>query len=391
MSDVPAGFRAEQRGAPHGFIADPDVFDTWFTSSLTPQINSHWASDPARHAKLFPADLRPQSHEIIRTWAFYTIAKSHLHAHTLPWKHLTVSGWILDPDRKKMSKSEGNVVTPTKLLEEHGADAVRYWAASARLGVDTTFDEKVFKVGRRLITKLYNAAKFVLAQSAADGTQSMDAELITHELDRAFIAELRTLIERASASFEEFEFAAALQQTESFFWTRFTDTYLELAKYRARGQAGDAAARASAVATLRQALGVFLRLLAPTLPYITEEIWSWAYATQETPSIHRARWPTVSELQAAASPARVDSLQIAINALTALHRVKTDHGASAGRAVESAELLMDSDTTAATLPVLSDVLAAARVAQHRLIESETAGIAVGELVFVPKACENTSS
>jgi valyl-tRNA synthetase len=229
LSDAPPGFDESQRGQPGGFTGDPDVFDTWFTSSLTPQISSHWATDAERHAKLFPADVRPQSHEIIRTWAFYTMAKGLLHQASVPWHHVVISGWILDPDRKKMSKSVGNVVTPMKLLEDYTADGVRYWAASARLGMDTAFDEKVLKVGKRLVTKLFNAGKFVLAQGAAAPGP------ITHELDRAFVSELRDLVHRSTASFAEFDYAHAMQDAEQFFWSRFTDTYLELAKHRARG------------------------------------------------------------------------------------------------------------------------------------------------------------
>lgn len=406
MSHVPEGFDPGQRGEPGGFIGDPDVFDTWFTSSLTPQISSHWLLDPVRHGKLFPADLRPQSHEIIRTWAFYTIAKALLHEGKLPWHHVAVSGWILDPDRKKMSKSVGNVVTPMQLLEDFGADGVRYWAASARLGTDTAFDEKVFKIGRRLVTKLFNAGKFVLAQAAdahgaadsqgaagaqpAAATQSAaDAprleHAINHELDRAFVAELRALVERVSASFQNFEFAQALQHTEQFFWTRFTDTYLELAKFRARGEVGDAAGRASAVATLRLGLEVLLRLFAPVLPYITEEVWSWAFASETgQPSIHRAPWPGTQELAWVEPPAYPESLQLAIDALATLHKAKTDRGGSAGRPVDKLDLLIDSGSVARVQAVLADVFASARVREYRMIESATPGFTVAEMVLAPK-------
>ena len=155
----PAGYAEEQRDKPNGFTAENDVFDTWFTSSLSPQIGSHWQLDNERHKRLFPMDLRPQSHEIIRTWAFYTIVKAMLHEDTIPWKNVTISGWVLDPDRKKMSKSKGNVVVPTELMEKYSSDTLRYWAGSARLGVDTACDEKVIKIGKRLVTKLYNAAQ----------------------------------------------------------------------------------------------------------------------------------------------------------------------------------------------------------------------------------------
>src|SRR5690606_7695234 len=215
MSDTPVGYTEQQRDKPNGFTGETDIFDTWFTSSLTPQIGSNWQLDDGRHQNLFPADIRPQSHEIIRTWAFYTIAKALLHEDKVPWTDVMISGWILDPDRKKMSESNGNVVIPTDLLDEWGVDAVRYWAASARLGTDTAFDPTVFKIGKRLVTKLFNAGKFVLSQGGV-------LHPITEELDRAFVAELRQLVEKVTADFEEFKYAQALQDVETFFWTRFT-------------------------------------------------------------------------------------------------------------------------------------------------------------------------
>jgi valyl-tRNA synthetase len=356
--DTPPGYDESQRGKPGGFAADPDIFDTWFTSSMTPQIGSHWQLDPRRHAALFPADLRPQAHDIIRTWAFYTIAKAMMHEDQVPWYHAAISGFVLDPERKKMSKSKGNVVTPIPLIEQYGADAIRYWAGSARLGVDTAMDENVYKVGKRLVTKLFNAGKFVLAQ---------DAELrpLACELDLAFAAELRALCERATRHFEAFDEAHALMETESFFWGRFTDTYLELTKLRARSE--DAAARGSAVAGLRLGLSVLLRLLAPFLPYVCEEVWSWAFARETGhESIHRAPWPEVADFAAAAPPVDPGSLQLAIDALAAIHKAKAEAAASAGREVSHLVLAAETGTLERLRPVLADVLAAARCTGHAL-------------------------
>ena len=259
--DCPRGYEPSQRGQAGGFVADPDIFDTWFTSSMTPQISSHWGSDDDRHARLFPADVRPQAHDIIRTWAFYTIAKALLHEDRVPWHNAMVSGWILDPDRKKMSKSKGNVMTPLPLLDKYTADAGRYWAASAKLGSDTAFDESVWKIGKRLVTKIFNASKFVLSQEA-------EPHPISAELDRAFVAKLQRLVDGCSQQFNDYNYAHALQETESFFWTHFTDTYLELAKVRARAfvdgaEGNDAVLSGSAVASLRLGLSVLLRLFAP--------------------------------------------------------------------------------------------------------------------------------
>ena len=390
MSDVPAGYTEAQRGKPGGFTGDPDVFDTWFTSSLTPQISSRWLLEPKRHAKLFPADIRPQSHEIIRTWAFYTIAKAMLHQGSVPWNHVVISGWILDPDRKKMSKSKGNTITPASLIEKYSADAVRYWAASAKLGTDTAFDEKVMANGKRLATKLFNAAKYVLQQEASAPLPA--APGITQELDRAFIGELRGLIARAGAAFDRFEYADALRETEQFFWSRFTDTYLELAKTRARGEglgrdgvAVDSAARTSAVATLRVGLSVLLRLFAPMLPYITEEVWGWAFADERgEPSIHRAAWPTTAELDGIEAPADAEAFALAIELYAAINRGKTANGASGGRVVTTLAMSGPADKVARLPPVIGDVVSAARVRSHAITAADGEEFAIREMVIAPK-------
>ena len=386
--DVPKGYEASQRGKPSGFDAESDIFDTWFTSSLTPQIGSHWVLDAERHRKLFPADVRPQSHEIIRTWAFYTIAKALLHEDSIPWKHVMVSGWVLDPDRKKMSKSKGNVVTPVPLVEKHSADPTRYWAASARLGVDTAFDEGVFKIGKRLVTKLFNAGKFVLSQESV-------AAPVSSELDRAFVAQLRSLALQSTRDFEEFNYAHVLQATETFFWTRFTDTYLELAKPRARRQVdGDCAdeestlASASAVAGLRLGLDVLLRLFAPTLPYITEEVWSWAFAGEKgEPTIHKAPWPGEADFAAIPEPASPASFDLAVAAFTAVNKCKADNEVSMGREVESLTLCANASTLEGLKAVQADVLAATRCHDHSLAERsdlEDGAFEAVDAVFAPK-------
>jgi valyl-tRNA synthetase len=307
--------------------------------------------DPARHERLFPADIRPQSHEIIRTWAFYTIAKALLHENEVPWHDVVVSGWILDPDRKKMSKSKGNVVTPVHLVDEYGADAVRYWAASARLGTDTAFDEKVMKIGKRLVTKLFNAGKFVLGQGAPEAP-------ITSELDRAFVERLRALVAKVTANFDAFEYAHALQETETFFWRDFTDTYLELVKVRARG--GDAAA-GSAVATLRLGLRTLLRMFAPVLPYVTEEVWSWAFAAEtRTPSIHQAAWPAAADFAAVQAPADAASFDVAVACLAAVNKNKSESGVSVGRGIRTLTVATNPATRSRLDRVAADVMAAAR-------------------------------
>jgi valyl-tRNA synthetase len=360
-TEAPPGYEEGQRNRPEGFAGEEDIFDTWFTSSLTPQIGSWWELDGDRHAKLFPADVRPQSHEIIRTWAFYTIAKAHLHEDEIPWRHAAISGWVLDPDRKKMSKSHGNVVVPTALLDQFTADGVRYWAACARLGTDTATDAQVFKIGKRLQTKIFNASKFVLSQTA-------EVQPVSEELDRAFLAGLRELVQRATACFERFNHAQALAETESFFWTHFTDTYIELAKMRARDES-DAAARGSAVAALRLGLNVLLRLFAPFVPYITEEVWSWVFAEEiGQPTIHRAPWPCEADFDGVPTPADPESFAVAAACWRAINKAKSDASVSMGRAVERLTIQANAATLEKLHPGLGDVLLAARCADHQLAE-----------------------
>jgi valyl-tRNA synthetase len=284
-SDVPPGYRADQRGAPGGFVGDPDVMDTWATSSLSPQIICGWPDDQDLFARTFPMDLRPQAHDIIRTWLFDTVLRAHLEHDALPWANAALSGFVTDPDRKKMSKSKGNVVTPMGLLEEHGADGVRYWAASGSPGTDSVFDTNQMRVGRRLAIKILNASKFALSNAEPQGP-------VSEPVDRAMIRSLAALVDEATRAFEDYDYTRALQRTERFFW-RFCDDYLELVKGRRYGEQG-ATGAGSANMALTSALSTLLRLFAPFLPFVTEEVWSW----WRDGSIHRASWPAAAELLA---------------------------------------------------------------------------------------------
>jgi valyl-tRNA synthetase len=318
-TDVPDGYAAEQRGRPGGFVGDPDVMDTWATSSLSPQIAGKWEDDPALFAKVYPMDLRPQAHEIIRTWLFSTIVRSELEHGCLPWRHAAISGWILDPDRKKLGKSVGNAITPLEYLERYSTDAVRYWTASARLGTDTVFSEEQMKVGRRLAIKILNASRFVLSRMDSSESGDVTPSGGLTALDSALLARLSAVVEEATAEFDSYDHARALEVTESFFWS-FCDDYLELVKTRAYGEASEAGP-ASARHALALSLSVMLRLFAPFLPYCTEETWSW----WRSGSIHRAPWPSGPDLAAAAgASARPEVLEAAAFVLMAVRKAKTE-------------------------------------------------------------------
>ena len=351
-SDVPDGYAPEQRGVPGGFAADPDVMDTWATSSLTPQVVGGWLHDPDLYDRVFPMDLRPQGQDIIRTWLFATVVRSHLEFGRLPWQHAAISGWILDPDRKKMSKSKGNVVTPMDLLVEHGSDAVRYWAASAKLGTDAAFEVGQMKIGRRLAIKVLNASKFALSF----GDVALDPSLVTDPLDRAMLAGLADVVDGATTALECYDHTRALELTESFFWT-FCDDYLELVKDRAYGTDGDEAATRSARAALGLALDVLLRLFAPVLPFATEEVWSW----WRTGSVHRQPWPDPAGLRTAAAGADPGIVAAAGGALAALRKVKSEAKVSMRTPILAATLALPGALRPGVEAALADVRAAGRI------------------------------
>ena len=364
-SDVPVGYTADQRGEPGGFIGDPDIMDTWATSSLTPQIAGGWLTDPDLFSRVFPMDVRPQGQDIIRTWLFSTVVRSHLEFDVLPWAHATISGWILDPDRKKMSKSKGNVVTPMGLLEEHGSDAVRYWAASARLGTDAAFEVSQMKIGRRLAIKILNASKFALS-FAGDAPLVLDPALVTEPIDRAMLAGLADVVDQATTALTAFDHTKALEVSETFFWT-FCDDYLELVKDRAYG-AGDATVSPetlSARTGLALALDTLLRLFAPVLPFATEEVWSW----WREGSVHVAPWPVSEPLRAAAVGATLSELTMPGYALGALRKIKSEAKVSMRTPIILAELAVPPAAVAAITAADGDLRNAGRV--------------TGDLVLVP--------
>lgn len=375
-TDVPAGYTEEQRNQPGGFMAEPDIMDTWATSSLTPQIVTGWGEpgedNEALFAATFPMDLRPQGQDIIRTWLFSTIDRAQLENDCLPWANATLSGWILDPDHKKMSKSKGNVVVPNEPIEKYGADAVRYWAASARLGLDATYDEGQMKIGRRLAIKLLNATKFALAIGREDeqhhvtqgATATWRPQDVTEPLDRAAMAKMSLVVKQATDYLNNYEHSKALEVIENYFW-QFCDDYIELVKNRAYGTA-DAIGNTpseTAVLSARTALGMgldaFARLLAPYLPYSTEEVWSWMHAGEG--SVHTAPWPKPLAYATAAFNVSPDILAHAGATLAALRGIKSKAKVSMKTPIERVRLAVSDDVRASIRAALSDIAEAGRV------------------------------
>ncbi|PPG38607.1 valine--tRNA ligase [Rathayibacter sp. AY2B5] len=357
-SDPAPGYSEDQRGAAGGFQGELDVMDTWATSSLTPQLAGGWERDDELWQLVAPYDLRPQGQDIIRTWLFSTLLRSQLEDGRAPWSTATVSGFIVDPDRKKMSKSKGNVVTPAAMLEQHGSDAVRYWAASSRLGTDAAFDPQnptQIKIGRRLAIKILNAAKFIHGFPLAEGAE------VTDPLDLSMLATLDTVVADATTALENYDHARALETTEAFFWT-FCDDYLELVKERAYSEDG-----ASAAAALHRALDVLQRLFAPFLPFATEETWSWSHDD----SVHLRPWPTVEGL--GGDPA---VLAAASSVLTAIRRAKTDAKASQKTPARSALVTAPAELVASLRLAAGDLAAVGRIAALDFAEGDALTVGI---------------
>ncbi|MBN1485258.1 MAG: valine--tRNA ligase [Chloroflexia bacterium] len=309
------------------FRPEEDVMDTWATSSLTPQIAGRWGGNEALYQQVFPMSLRPQAHEIIRTWAFYTIAKSHFHFGQLPWRDVAISGWGLAPEGLgKISKSRGGgPMSPLDMIERYSADAVRYWAGSTGPGKDSIISEEKIQLGVKLVNKLWNVARF--SQRFLAGYRPPPRPPALSPADRWILARTQRLVRRVSALFQQYDYAAAKSETENFFWKDLADNYIEMAKLRLYN--GDGAGGAGARYALYQVLLTTVKLLAPLLPYVTEEIYQQLFAPLEgAASIHKSAWPTVDE--ALDDEVAESSGQTLVDIATAVRRYKSERSLPLG-------------------------------------------------------------
>ncbi|NCB49549.1 MAG: valine--tRNA ligase [Alphaproteobacteria bacterium] len=334
MTDTPKGYTEDQRGQVNGFVGDKDVMDTWATSALTPQIAMSGLGKEG-HLSL-PFDIRPQAHDIIRTWAFYTTAKALLHSNTIPWTKALISGFILDPDRKKMSKSKGNVVTPQGLIDTHSADAVRYWSTRARLGIDTAFDEKVMGQGKKFATKFFNASRFALSiiSESSLSEEAFYEKHIQKPMDKAWMTKLQETVSSATKGFEQFDYAQALEVIEARFWD-FCDNYLELIKSRAYSEDN-----ASAVASLMKTIDVFTRLLAPFCPFITEEVYQACTWKNKEGSLHNESWPKAEEFNGLVDDKEGMLYDLTLPLIVEIRKAKTEAGKSQKTPVLSVKVML---------------------------------------------------
>lgn len=328
------------------FLPENDVMDTWATSSMSPQIVGRWLSDPSLYTKVFPMSLRPQAHEIIRTWAFYTIVKNVFDFGAIPWRETMISGWGLAAQGAgKISKSRGGgPMAPMAMIEKYSADATRYWAASTGLGKDSVISEEKIQIGAKLVTKLWNVAVF--SQRFLQDYRPPEEQPALSPADRWILSTLQRLTGRVTDLLANYDYAAAKSEIENFFWSHLTDNYLEMAKQRLYD--AENPLHAGGQYTLSTVLLTIVKLFAPFLPYVTEEIYLGLFAEIEgKPSVHRAKWPAVDD--SLIGEAAEDLGELLVEIATAVRRYKSEHNLSLGSQLQQLQLATQNPDLAAAL------------------------------------------
>lgn len=366
MQDLPEGYSREE------VEPELDVLDTWATSSLTPQIMSYGINlehsiDTVRYNRLFPFDLRTQAHEIIRTWAFSTIVKSCYHANSHPWHHVMISGWCLAADKTKMSKSKGNTIAPQRLISERGADAIRYWASTSKLGADTFYSEDSFKVGERLLNKIWNVAKFSLIhlpklRNEFDSITDLHKNrIVTEPIDLWIIAKLQHIVRNVTDSFDNFEYCDARNIAEDFFWKLYCDNYIELVKHRLYND-DNQSSQQSGIVTIAYCLTTLLKLFAPFFPHITEEIYQTVFPNKLTSIHQRGAWPRI-EVEIPLSDSSVVIGDASVKLLDLVRKAKSDLNISIAKEVQCIEII----STIEDVNLLSDFKAATHALDIKIV------------------------
>jgi valyl-tRNA synthetase len=365
ISDLPKGYNKNE------VIGEADIFDTWATSAVSPQLSIHAVTEEICHDKKrfeklqLPFALRAQGHDIIRTWAFCTILKAYYHQNIIPWKNIMINGWCLSPDGTKMSKSKGNIINPITIMDEYGTDAIRYWTSTSNLGTDTSFSENVVKTGSKLITKLFNASKFVsfhlknLKEKIETAKSDTDSGKICEQTDLWLISKLHNTIQKTTQAFEEYEYSKAREQIENFFWNDFCDNYLEIAKLRCYGIDGFkykdlqltederwkiCQEQQSAIRALYYTLNAILKLFAPFIPHITEELFSSIYEKEfdKNRSVHaRGMWPKIDDFPIN-EEAEIAG-DTAVKILTEARKYKSDNNLSMKNELEKITVRCEND------------------------------------------------
>jgi valyl-tRNA synthetase len=345
LTDKPKG-KCEKCGSSK-FIPEKDVLDTWATSSISPQLALQLFFDEKTAEKMIPMNLRPQAHDIISTWLFYTVVRSHYHFDKIPWKDVMISGHVLDSSGRKMSKSIGNVVAPQEILDKYGSDALRYWSSGSTLGQDINYSEDEIKMGRKTTTKLWNAARFMAMNvKKAELLKATDA---IEPADAWIIGELNKTIAKTTKAFESYAYAKAKEEIDAFFWSKFADYYVEFVKYRFFGE--DAKSKKIGEKTIATVFFNIVKLYAPIMPFVTEEIFQTYFkhlepaspAGKKAKSIHISKWPEEISARGGSAYGGKKSLDISdfesvIKAVDEIRKHKTKNGLSLGAEIDSIKL-----------------------------------------------------